>query len=405
MEFSFKRPHVRRTYQCQCGRPVFFRNTQCVRCGGQLGFIQERIAVAALVPGPEPESWKVADDATGARYRCCANRLSASACNWMVREPADAGSVTTAGLCLACSLTRRLFDISSPSSQNRWCQLETAKRRLVAQLLTLGLPVEPRDESGCGIAFDILEAEPGGSPVRTGHLAGVITLNAAEADDAKRESIRAAMREPYRTLLGHYRHEIGHYYWDRLIRDDALRLQNFRLLFGDERMDYATALQRHYRDGPPPAWALRYLTSYASTHPWEDWAETWAHYLHMTDTLETAASFEIDANQAETECDPFDERHLWDASLPGASAFLDLLNSWVQLTQVMNELTRAMGQPDGYPFILPYEAVGKLQFIHETILSQGVAVGGRMGAARFSTADARQAGQDRCEREADGAHP
>ncbi|WP_235578107.1 putative zinc-binding metallopeptidase [Pseudorhodoferax sp. Leaf267] len=365
-------PAVSRTYKCQCGRPVFFRNTQCVICGSQLGFITERLTVVALVPETAPDLWRIAGDASGTAYRCCANRLSASACNWMVRASADALDPDRADppLCLACQLTRGMFDVSGPAGQHRWLQLETAKRRLVAQLLTLGLPVEPRGEGDDGIAFDLLEATQPGECVLTGHANGVITVNAAEADDARREAIRTAMREPYRTLLGHFRHEIGHYYWDRLVRDDPARLAQFRALFGDERQDYGKALQRHYRDGPAPCWALTYLTSYASAHPWEDWAETWAHYLHMTDTLDAAASFDIDALHAESESDPFEARHLWDPQHPGAQDFLGLLNSWVELTQVMNELTRSMGQPDCYPFILPYRAVGKLQFIHETIRAQ-----------------------------------
>lgn len=327
----FNRPVVSRTYHCQCGRPVFFRNTQCVSCGSQLGFLKERLTVVALTPADVPYLWRVVGDDAGTAYRCCINRLGASACNWMVQvhpDTEDAGDAPQA--CLACSLTRKMFDLSAPSSQRQWCQLETAKRRLVAQLLALGLPVEPRDATGKGIAFDMLETLHGGPPVMTGHHDGVITLNAAEADDAKRETVRAAMHEPYRTLLGHYRHEIGHYYWDRLIRDDVARLADFRALFGDERVDYGKALQRHYREGPPPGWALRYLTSYASTHPWEDWAETWAHYLHMTDTLETASSFEIDANQAESESDPSTRaisgiracqapQHSWNCSTDGFS--------------------------------------------------------------------------------------
>ncbi len=368
-------PAVSRTYQCQCGRPVFFRNTQCVICGSQLGFTTRHLTVVALKPEAAPDLWRVVGDDSGALYRCCSYRLSASACNWMVPTNGAAAGDERGGpaVCLACRLTRRMFDVTGDAAQHQWRQLETAKRRLVAQLLTLGLPVDPRGTSNTGIAFDMLEATPGGPPVLTGHAQGVITLNVAEADDATREAIRTAMREPYRTLLGHFRHEIGHYYWDRLVRDDAGRLADFRALFGDERADYGKALQRHYRDGPLPGSALTFLTSYASSHPWEDWAETWAHYLHMTDTLEAAASFDIDAMHAERESDPFEARHLWDPHRAGAQDFLDLLNAWVQLTQVMNELTRSMGQPDCYPFILPYRAVGKLQFIHETIRAQRVA--------------------------------
>ena len=366
-----KSPVVRRVYKCQCGRPVFLRNTQCVNCGSQLGYEPGRLTMVALTPGPAPALWRIVGESGGALFRFCVNRQSASACNWLVasHEPQDQlGHLETP--CLACRLNRRMFDVHTPLNRHRWRELETAKRRLLSQLLALRLPVEVKTPTHPGIAFDMLEQVPGGPPVMTGHFDGVITLNVVEADDAQREAIRAAMGEPYRTLLGHFRHEIGHYYWDRLVRFDIVRLEHFRALFGDERMDYAKALQQYYRDGPPPAWAATYLSSYASAHPWEDWAETWSHYLHIADTVDTAASFGIALDEAATESDPLDGNYLWRRELPGAAGFLEMLNAWVQLTQVMNELSRSMGQPDAYPFVLPFRAVAKLQFIHEIVIAQ-----------------------------------
>jgi hypothetical protein len=177
------------------------------------------------------------------------------------------------------------------------------------------------------------------------------------------------MREPYRTLLGHFRHEIGHYYWDLLIEPTPW-IDDFRQLFGDERDDYGAALRQHYDNGPPPDWADRFVTSYASSHPWEDWAETWAHYLHMADTADTALSFGVDARNVELTSDLFELADLWQPDHPGAAGFLDFLNGWVRLTNVLNELSRSMGQPDYYPFVLPHAAVGKLQFIHQVITEQ-----------------------------------
>ena len=121
----------------------------------------------------------------------------------------------------------------------------------------------------------------------TGHADGVITLDLAESDDVHRERRRAELGEPYRTLLGHFRHEIGHYYWPILV-ERAGALERCRALFGDERADYGEALERHYADGPPADWAERHVSAYATMHPWEDWAETFAHYLHIRDTLQTA---------------------------------------------------------------------------------------------------------------------
>ena len=194
----------------------------------------------------------------------------------------------------------------------------------------------------------------------TGHEDGLVSLRAAEADDAVREGVRVSMDEPYRTLLGHFRHEIGHFYWTRLVRDEAT-LEEARRLFGDERADYAAALQRNYEQGPPADWALRHVSAYASSHPWEDWAETWAHYLHLVDTVDTARSFKLDAAAVGLQYEPFDARLL---EGPEAAAFLVLLQGWMELTGVLNELSRSMGVADFYPFVLSAEAVRKLYFVH-----------------------------------------
>jgi hypothetical protein len=243
-----------------------------------------------------------------------------------------------------------------------WGRLETAKRRLLYTLLGLGLPVEPRDASGRGLAF-VFARDSEEERVFTGHADGVVTINAAEADDPTREAVRRDMGEAYRTLLGHCRHEIGHYYWDRLVRDGPW-LERVRARFGDERADYARARERHYASGPPADWPSSHVSAYASMHPWEDWAETFAHYLHMVDTLETARSYGLALRPA-----PVDG-----AALPGVSArrldfddFDDLVTAWVPLTLALNSLNRGMGLPDLYPFVLSPDAVRKLQLVHDVI--------------------------------------
>jgi hypothetical protein len=373
-------PTLSRAYQCQCGRPVFLRNSQCLACLTPLGYVAERLGVVPLAPaafeGAEADTFTVFGDPDGKAYRRCANLMTPAACNWMVPAPraGDDPSFHTEGLvpglCLACSVTRTIPDLSVESNGQLWLSLELAKRRLISQLLALGLPVVTRlSDPGHGLAFDFLSHVPGGPHVMTGHEMGVITLNAEEAEDAVRERIRAEMREPYRTLLGHFRHEIGHYYWDLLVAPTAW-IEGFRELFGDESDNYAAALRHHYDNGPPPDWADRFVTSYASAHPWEDWAETWAHYLHMADTADTALSFGVDAQNVELTSDLFELADLWQPDHPGAGQFLDFLNGWVRLTNVLNELSRSMGQPDYYPFVLPRAAVGKLQFIHQVITEQ-----------------------------------
>ncbi|MCH1999886.1 putative zinc-binding metallopeptidase, partial [Achromobacter xylosoxidans] len=167
-----------------------------------------------------------------------------------------------------------------------------------------------------------------------------------------RDRVREAMHEPYRTLLGHFRHEIGHFYWDQLVAGGPW-LAPFRAVFGDERADYAQALRRNYEQGPPADWAGRFISTYASCHPWEDWAETWAHYLHMMDTLDTAISFGVTRVAVQQAVEPFTRASLYDPDDPEGQGFLDLVNAWVALTGALNELSRSMGQRDFYPFVLP----------------------------------------------------
>ncbi|MGJ7545640.1 zinc-binding metallopeptidase family protein [Variovorax sp. LT1R16] len=373
---ELRAPTISRAYQCQCGRPVFLGNSQCLACRTPLGFVPERLGVVPLAPAAEVDTFTVFGDAGGPVLRRCTNFLSAAGCNWMVPAPGAGDDAAPAphglapGYCLSCSATRTIPDLSIETNGTLWRKLEQGKRRLLSQLLALGLPVVTRHADPVhGLAFDFLSNVPGGPHVLTGHEMGVITLNAEEAEDAVRERIRAEMREPYRTLVGHFRHEIGHYYWDLLVAPTPW-IDGFRGLFGDERADYATALRTHYENGPPADWAVRFVTSYASSHPWEDWAETWAHYLHMADTADTAMSFGVDAQNVELASDLFTAEDLWQTEHPGAMKFLDFLNGWVRLTNVLNELSRSMGQPDYYPFVLPRATVGKLQFIHQMITEQ-----------------------------------
>lgn len=355
------RPRPSRSFRCACDRPVFFRNSQCLGCHAPLGYLPEPGRARSLIPGSAEGRFRVAGEAAtdGSEHLRCSNFHSPAGCNWMV--PADSG-VT---LCIACRLNRTIPDLTIPGNEELWRNLEAAKHRLVAQLLDLRLPVKSRvsEDPNAGVMFDFLRSSPGGPQVLTGHHAGLITLNIQEADDAYRERMRQDLREPYRTLLGHFRHEIGHYYWDRLVAGSHWWIP-FRDVFGDERADYGAALRRNYESGPPPDWPLRHVSAYGSIHPWEDWAETWAHYLHVVDTLDTALGFGLDAFDVDFDAEPFPVEALFDPDEPGAPEFLELLNSWVRLTGVVNELTRSMGQPDLYPFVLSIPAARKLHFVH-----------------------------------------
>ena len=269
-----------------CGHLLFFESTSCVSCGHRVAYLPDLQVVTSLEPDSADILRSVRSEARQCGYRVCANLAIEGTCNWAV--PVDDDHP----LCASCRLTRVIPNLGNPGNAAAWYRLEVAKRRLLFTLMELGLPVPSRtDDPEHGLAFEFLaDPEPGGPPVLTGHADGVITINIAEADDAERERRRAAMHEPYRTLLGHMRHESGHYYWDRLIRGTTSDLDAFRAIFGDERADYAAALARYYQTGRPADWQDQFVSAYASAHPWEDWAETWAHYLHMVDTLETAAA-------------------------------------------------------------------------------------------------------------------
>ncbi|MDB5941116.1 MAG: hypothetical protein JWQ13_682 [Ramlibacter sp.] len=346
-----------------CGHAVFFENVSCLHCGSKLAFLPPRMSVAALEPVPESDGvWirKKRGNATSTRrYRLCQNNTQHQACNFAIPE-SDPNP-----LCVSCRLTQILPDLSIEGNHERWFRIETAKRRLFYTLARLGLvSVDPPAGEQDGPVFQFLADQPG-QQVMTGHCNGLITLNVAEADDDERVRRRLQLREPYRTLLGHLRHESGHYYWDRLVRD-AGRLEEFRAVFGDEQADYGQSLQTYYASGAPASWQDNFVSAYATAHPWEDWAETWAHYLHMVDLLETAASYNTRLVVPGPEED-YDE-----VSNPfetGPTDFDHLVEQWVPLTLLLNSLNRSLGQDDAYPFALSPAALDKLRFIHDLIQS------------------------------------
>lgn len=342
-------------FDCRnCGNVAYFDNTVCVRCGSRLGY--EPNSAAMLAFRPEGDRW-VETTAPNA-YQFCAN-AGHDACNWLV-SAGEGG-----GFCVACRHNRTIPDLSRPADLDNWRRIEAAKRHLFYSLMRWRLPMPTRAEDAAnGLAFDFLSDQEKGDgtveTVLTGHDNGIITINIAEGDDAERERRRFAMGEPYRTLLGHFRHEIGHYYWDRLVRDGG-RLDACRALFGDERDDYAAALERHYRQGPGDFWQQSYISAYAAAHPWEDFAETWAHYLHIVDTLETAAAFGLTVRGADgAEASPIDDPY-------GSRDAETLISRWVPVTVAINAVNRSMGQPDLYPFVLSDPVVRKLQFVCDLV--------------------------------------
>ncbi|TDV33890.1 hypothetical protein C7405_110141 [Paraburkholderia caballeronis] len=351
-----------KTFRCtKCSQLVFFENVTCQRCGSLLGYLPESGEMSAFEPAGDGVWRSLGAAAADGAWRQCHNYAVENVCNWMI--PADSGSP----LCAACVLTRIIPDLTEPANRSLWYKLETAKRRLLYTLLMLGLPVEPEGQQpGRGMSF-VFKQSTDAEPVMTGHAQGVITVNLAEADDATRERVRADLGEPYRTLLGHFRHEIGHYYFDRLVNGTAWN-EPFRRLFGDERADYQAALDAHYENGPPDGWETRYISEYATMHPWEDWAETWAHYLHIVDTLDTATACGLVLAPADTSLP-----QLSDQTSVDEASFANLIGRWFPLTYALNSLNRSMGMPDAYPFALASGIVDKLHFVHDVVAASRVA--------------------------------
>ncbi len=345
-------------FKCsRCGQLIYFENTVCEKCSSPLGFDHESLQLLTLNP-EENNRFSAQGKKSKRKYRYCDN-FRFGVCNWLVAENNDST------YCKACELNRTIPDIDRADYMERWQNIETAKHRLVYSLLRMQLPVvsKTKDEEK-GLAFDFIadSDRSGGERVLTGHQNGIITINISEADDIERETARKLMNEVYRTLLGHFRHEIAHYYWDRLIAGTD-KIESFRALFGDERIDYAQSLKTHYGQDASTAPDPNYISAYAATHPWEDWAETWAHYMHIADTLETAYSFGIKIEttessklKAEIKKDPYQ-----------AQDFDSLINQWLPLTFAMNSLNRSMGLGDLYPFLITPLVKDKMKFIHQLI--------------------------------------
>jgi len=344
-------------FRCQrCGQIVYFENNTCEKCGHRLGYMAETAVLSALEQ--QSDTWRaLADDRL---YRFCAN-AEYDACNWLIADE------TRDAYCISCRHNRTIPNLTAQRNLAAWRKIESAKHRLFYALLRFKLPLHKNNDAADErLTFDFLGPPPSGSgpKILTGHDDGLITLALEEADDVEREKRRNAMHEPYRTLLGHLRHEVGHYYWDRLVRDGG-RLELCRGAFGDDRLDYEQALRAHYANGAPANWQTNFVSSYATSHPWEDFAETWAHYLHIVDTLEMAGAYGMHIHpglarngdlDAKVEFDPYCAR---DAG--------QLIDTWIPLSNALNNLNRTMGQQDLYPFVLSPPVIEKLGVIHQLV--------------------------------------
>ncbi len=330
-----------------CARLVTFESVRCLNCSSELGFEHADRAMVAISAAEAPAEW-----------RRCANSVLA-ACNWVVREQGE--------LCASCVLTRTRPNDDDDAALGGFAAAEAAKRRLLFELFDLELPVVGWHEQDGGLGFDLLSSEH--EAVTTGHANGLITLDLDETDPAHRERMRVRLEEPYRTVLGHMRHEIGHYYQPLLLAPESAAQERCREIFGDDREDYQAAMDRYYAEGAPAGWEQGYVSAYATMHPWEDWAESFAHYLHVHDALQTAAAHgvHVDGPTLET-ADPVSLASTPEHAPSGIGA---MLQAWIPLTYALNAISRSMGTRDLYPFVLGPQIETKLAFI-DSLVRAGV---------------------------------
>jgi hypothetical protein len=328
-------------FHCHCGNRVFFDNTACQACSRQLGFDPESLQVIALDASNDGRLTTPA----GVLYRRCSNFHRYYNCNWLLHAK-DQNN-----LCFSCGMNEVIPALDRPGNLRLWTRIEEAKRRLLYSLLSFGLPLD----GGHAPKFRFLEDSRRNPDVYedfvlTGRLDRTITINIAEADDVARQAVREQMHERYRTVLGHLRHESAHFYFDLLTSEPAL-LDRCRELFGDERADYQAALKRYYDQGPPSDWPQNYVSAYACSHPAEDFAETFAHFLHITDALESARAGKMAPQAVDLDDGGW-------------------LEAWIDLSITLNEISRSLGADDPYPFLLPQPVRRKLDFIDQLVRQQ-----------------------------------
>ena len=321
-----------KAFRCRvCDASLHFENSVCISCGTRLGFSREERAIVPL----DQDGQYV--DANGRVWHVCRN-LRLSGCTWLAAEAGDQ--------CSSCELTRTRPADEDALGLADFPVAERAKRHVLFELDTLGFPVVGKDvDPENGLAFDLLSSVE--ENVVIGHANGLVTIDLAEGQVAHREKVREQLGEPYRTMLGHFRHEVGHYIEWQHVRGDELLVQ-CRELFGDESVDYQAEIDRHYADGPPEGWESSYISSYATMHPFEDFAETWAHYLHICDTIQTASEYGLTTV----------------GTVSSFTAFRDVVvGIWMPLSVALNMINRSMGHEDLYPFVIPARVLDKLEFV------------------------------------------
>lgn len=352
-----------------CHQQVYFNNLRCLGCNSALAFDPDSLSMLAFA-APWGNRSGTAAAVEDSSLQACAHRHGARACNWTVRGPIGATQE-----CESCRLTDAAASSPEHGHEARWLSAESAKRRLLQTLRKLGVPVSastPHDES-LRLRF-VWQVPSADAPVLTGHANGTVTLNLLEADDDHRESARVAFGEPLRTVLGHLRHEVAHYLDARWVDSDAALCAEFRQLMGDKSLDYTQALAHYYAHGAPTDWQQRHISAYASAHPWEDWAETCAHYLLMVDAVETATDWGLSLEQVPN------------VQLRESINTLDLpaddlvLQQWLPVSRFLNSMARSVGVRDSYPFVIAPVVIQKFAFVRKVLLHARAVAGATLSA-------------------------
>ena len=344
-----------RLFACDhCGNTIYFENVVCEYCGHQLGYLPRHNALVALVEDGGLWSTRSFPDDS---YVFCVNAKD-GACNWLITAEPD-GDI----FCVACRHDLTIPPLDDPVSLKRWQAIQRAKKRLFYSLLRLGMPLETRGENhACGLGFRFPTGIPAKSDgVSGGHGSGVITIALTEADDVDGEARRAATEQPHRTMLERFRQEIGRYYWDLLIAGTP-RLKRFAKAFGGAGQD--RMLQTPHAPRSPQGPPRGQIRAYSTAHPRESFAESFAHYCHITDAVEVAAAFGVQSRPGRhgdksAPAAPFD---------PYASGTIEqLLENWTSVTSLLDNFNWSMGHPDAFPFVLSPEVIERLGFIHELV--------------------------------------
>lgn len=326
-----------RTFLCSCGNELFFQSVTCLNCNRDTGMCA---TCQQVVPMEVQNDGRIlcGNEHCGVEVRRCDNGVEHHFCNRL----APAGEDSKKGLCDFCVTTRVIPDLDVAGNIDRWKDLEIAKQRVLYMLDVIGLPFRQRSRFGMPALTFQFKAD-GVLPVATGHAGGCITINIKEADSVQREITRKRFNEPQRTLVGHFRHELGHYYWERLIKPRAI--ESFRRRFGNERLNYKAAIGQYYKNGPRPDWSKHFVSAYASMHPWEDFAESFGTWLDMFSVVDTACHFSIIQHDGMN--------------------FEAMLETYLRVGVIANEFNRDMGLPDLVPEVFNTVVLEKLKFIHQ----------------------------------------